>query len=60
MTSILGLTVIPVGQGPPGDDVLGEDGLALHHDHVGDELHGGLLQLPHLQVHCADLVNKDQ
>ena len=57
---VLLLTVIPVLQGPAGDDVLHQDGVALHEDQLGHEVDGGPLQLPDLHVHRAQLGQYEQ
>ena len=49
------LTVIPVLEGPAGDDVLHQHGVALHEDQLGHQADGGPLQLPDLHVHRAQL-----
>ena len=54
---VLLLTVIPVLQGPAGDDVLHQHGVALHEDRLRHEADGGPLQLPDLHVHRAQLNN---
>ena len=54
---VLLLTVIPVLQGPAGDDVLHQHGVALHEDSLRHEVDGEPLQLPDLHVHRAQLNN---
>ena len=49
------LTVIPVLQGPAGDDVLHQHGVALHEDQLWHQADGLLLQRPDLHVHRAQL-----
>ena len=52
---VLLLTVIPVLQGPAGDDVLHQHGVALHEDQLRRQADGRLLQIPDLHVHRAQL-----
>ena len=49
------LTVIPVLQGPAGDDVLHQHGVALHEDQLRHQADCLTLQLPDLHVHRAQL-----
>ena len=49
------LTGIPELEGPAGDDVLHQHGVALHEDQLGHQADGEPLQLPDLHVHRAQL-----
>ena len=55
LIGLLLLTVIPVLQGPAGDDVLHQHGVALHEDHLRHQADGEPLKLPDLHVHRAQL-----